>query len=386
MQRPFYKRQRWQPTAALLLLLIFVAVAPGSLAAVVFAPPDDSVDAANELKTIERELADRNYPAAAKRLDLLLAARGHPLANLSERTLTSVDAWVDHIASDARPALAVECAKQYGTAGRQALESLRGGGRATRPDEFYALARRYPLTDAAGAALASAGDFALRGGDLSAARIYYELALREQFPLGQERERRLHFPKDNFAAPLGAPADGAKPQAAGPLPFDAIWFGNPSMMHQAKFFPAACGDDRILLASWKNVTMLREDGQVIWSVSNAKAPAAFNPDRTTSGMSQGALFAPATLTDISGHPAVIVVRQPVAPGEAQFALSALRATDGKQLWSTDASAARAADLTYSGLPAVCGRYVYSVAAARTGVSTANFVLAACMGCHQEVAR
>src|SRR5258706_3639891 len=238
MQRPFYKRQRWQPTAALLLLLIFVAVVPRSPAAVVFAPPDNSVDAANELKTIERELADRNYPAAAKRLDLLLAARGHPLANLSERTLTSVDAWVDHIASDARPALAVECAKQYGTAGRQALESLRGGGRATRPDEFYALARRYPLTDAARAALASAGDFALRGGDLPAAQAYYELALREQFPLGEDGQRRMHFLKEIAAAPPVAP-DGAKPQAAGPLPFDAIWFGNPSMMHQPKFFPAA---------------------------------------------------------------------------------------------------------------------------------------------------
>src|SRR5258706_8862112 len=228
MQRPFYKRQRWQPTAALLLLLIFVAVAPGSLAAVVFAPPDDSVDAANELKTIERELADRNYPAAAKRLDLLLAARGHPLANLSERTLTSVDAWVDHIASDARPALAVECAKQYGTAGRQALESLRGG-RATRPDEFYALARRYPLTDAAGAALACAGDLALRGGDLPAAQTYYELALREQFPLGQERDRRLHFLKEIAAVPPVAP-DGAKPQLAGSLPVDAISVLEPSMI------------------------------------------------------------------------------------------------------------------------------------------------------------
>jgi hypothetical protein len=336
-------------TATLLLSVVFIAAASRSRAAVVFAPPDDSVDAANELKSVERELADRNYPAAAKRLDLLLAARGRPLATLAERTLTSVDAWLDHIPADARPALAVECKKQFGTTARHALESLRGG-RATRPDEFYALARRYPLTEAAGAALASAADLALRGGDLPAAQVYYQLAQREHYPLGEARHRQLQFLNDALAA---APADGAKPHAAGPLPFDALWFGNASTMRQAKFFPAAY-DDRILLASWKSVTVLREDGQVIWSVPNAKAPTAFNPDRTTSSGAPGALFAPATLTDISGHPAVVVVRQPVAPGEAQFALTALRATDGKQLWSTDATPARA-DLTYAGLPAVCGR-------------------------------
>ncbi|MDB5318655.1 MAG: Pyrrolo-quinoline quinone repeat-containing protein [Phycisphaerales bacterium] len=367
MQRPMHKRKRWQPTAALLLSVILIACAPRSSAAVVFAPPDDSVDAANELKSIEHELADRNYPAAAKRLDLLLSARGHPLASLSERTLTSVDAWVDHIPADTRSALAVECAKQMGAAARQALDSLRDG-RATRPDEFYSLARRYPLTDAAGAALACAGDLALRGGDLPAAQAYYELALREQFPLGEDRERRLQFLKESntVTAPPGAP-DGAKPQSAGPLPFDATWFGNPSMMRQTKFFPAAY-DDRILLASWKNVTMLREDGQVLWSFSDPKAPGVFSAG-------QGALFAPAALCDLHGQPAIIVVRQPGAQGDAQFVLRALRATDGKQLWSTDASGPRA-DLTYSGLPVVCGRYVYSVAVARTGVSSANFVLAA----------
>jgi outer membrane protein assembly factor BamB len=362
-----------------LLLLALLAMALHTSAAVVFAPVDDSAGAVNEIRGFDRELADRNYQAAAKRLELLLSARGsHPLASLSENTLTSVDAWVDQIPADARAALALECAKQTGAAARQALDALRSRP-STRPDEYYGLARRYPLTEAAGAALACAGDLALRGGDLPAAQTYYELAQREQFTVGEERERQLQSLKETD----GGATPAAKMPFAGPLPFDATWYGNPSHTGRAKFFPAAY-DDHVLLASWKTVTLLGEDGQVLWSFSNPKPPTVFNTDRVTStGAAAGALFAPAALNDIHGRPAIIVVRQPAARGEAQFALIALRASDGKLLWSTDATsldaaraAAAGADVTYSGLPTVCGRYVYSIAVSRTGVSTANFIVSA----------
>src|SRR5258706_11681217 len=126
-------RVRTQVACALLMMFGGAGSARG---AIVFAPPDDSVDAANELKGIERELADRNYAAAAKRLDLLLAARGHPLASLSEGTLTSIAAWVDQIAGEPRKALAAACEAGAGAAARQALESVRNG-RAVRPEDFY---------------------------------------------------------------------------------------------------------------------------------------------------------------------------------------------------------------------------------------------------------
>jgi outer membrane protein assembly factor BamB len=363
-------------------LVVLLAMALHTHAAIVFSPPDDSVDAMTEIKGIDRELADRNYPAVAKRLDLLLSARAHPLAGLSERTLTSVDSWVDQIPADARAALAVECARQSGAAARQALDALRSR-QSARPDEYYSLARRYPLTQAAGAALACAGDLALRTGDLPAAQSYYESALREPFTLGDERERQLRALKETSdgATPGGANPQAAKMKFAGPLPFDATWYGESSHTGRAKFFPAAY-DDHILLTSWKTVTMLREDGQVLWSFTNPRPPAVFNSEHVnSSGAAAGALFAPAALSDVQGRPAIIVVRQPAARGDAQFALVALRASDGKLLWSTDATAAAAADaarpdLTYSGLPVVCGRYVYSVAVARTGVSTANFILCA----------
>ena len=145
-----------------------------------------------------------------------------------------VDAWVDQIPTDTRAALAEECAKQFGAAARQALDALRSRP-GTRPDEYYTLARRYPFTQAAGAALASAGDLALRSGDLSAAQAYYQLAQREQFTLGDERERQLQSLKQ-FSDPA---MQAAKIPLSGPLPFDATWFGNPSTVGRAKFFPAA---------------------------------------------------------------------------------------------------------------------------------------------------
>src|SRR5438270_11558017 len=84
-------------------LLVFCA--PAALAAVAFAPPDDSVDAANELKGIERELADRNYASAAKRIDALLGAKVDPLVDTSGGTLTAVSAWVDALEAGQRRAL-----------------------------------------------------------------------------------------------------------------------------------------------------------------------------------------------------------------------------------------------------------------------------------------
>src|SRR5260221_13164651 len=117
---------RVRTQVACVLLMMFWA-AGSARGAIVFAPPDDSVDAANELKGIERELADRNYAAAAKRLDLLLAARGHPLASLTEGTLTAIAAWVDQIAGQPRKALAAACVAGAGGAVRHDCRSLRDG-------------------------------------------------------------------------------------------------------------------------------------------------------------------------------------------------------------------------------------------------------------------
>jgi outer membrane protein assembly factor BamB len=53
----------------------------------------------------------------------------------------------------------------------------------------------------------------------------------------------------------------------------------------------------------------------------------------------------------------------------------MNAADGKPLWSTAATEPRG-EVSYAGLPAVAGRYVYGVAVRRTGPSTAELSLAA----------
>jgi outer membrane protein assembly factor BamB len=379
MNRPREEVRPPMRHSVILILLLSFCRAITCTAAVVFAPPDDSVDAANELKGIDRELADGNYGGAAKRLDTLLAGRSDPLVNLSEGGLISVSAWVDRLAPARRKALAVAWEKAAGATARQTLESLRKNP-AARPDELYALWRRYPLAQAAGAALAEGGDRALQLGDLAGGRAFYELAARAEFSLGEARSKRLEaLEKVDAGAPLPRPADLAqtptaggrsdRPSITGPLPFDAAWFGNASLVGQAKFFPAVY-DERIVLASWNNVTMLRESGQVLWESRNPRAAPYFATDRTAG---RGSLFAPAALCDVYGRPLIIVVRQPI--GEGQFVLRGLGAADGKAIWSTENTETRK-DLSYAGLPTVAGKYVYSIAIQKTGVSSGSLVLCA----------
>jgi outer membrane protein assembly factor BamB len=358
--------------------------ASAARAAVVFAPPDDVPEVAAEIKGIERELGDANYAAAARRLDALLAGRGSgdQLVNLAEGTLTSARAWVEQLPPARRQPLASEYERSFGRAAQAAVEGLRAG-RATRPEELYAIARRYPMTRAAGAALVDAADAALRLGDLPAAQAFYQLAARAGATLDGTRARGLEeIRKIASGVPAPAPADLegiAKPQAsgriplAGPLPFDAAWFGNASLSGLIRFFPAAY-DGRVVLASWNGVTMLRENGQIDWTTAN-RALDTYSTGRGR-GAGRGILFAPAVLADVHGRPLVVVVRQPVSgSGEQRYALRALNADDGQALWTSETTDGRR-DVSYAGLPAVSGRYVYGLAVARTGASTANLVLAA----------
>src|SRR5438067_632111 len=170
----------WMRVWGVVILIVSICGAPPCAGAVVFAPPDDSVDAANELKGIDRELSDGNYAGAAKRIDALLAGRSDPLVNLSEGGLIAISAWVDQLAPARRKALAAEWEKLAGATARQTLDSLRKNPSA-RAEEFYALWRRYPLAQAGGPALAEGGDRALQLGDLAAARAFYELAARAEF-------------------------------------------------------------------------------------------------------------------------------------------------------------------------------------------------------------
>ena len=371
-----------------LRLLCALTLLAGTLhAAIVYAPPENSPDAAAELKVIDRELSDRNVPAAAKRLDTLLAARTEQLAILSENSLTSIIAWLNQLPPPQRTALASEYAKTNATPARQSLDSLQKN-RTPSIDELYALARRYPMTPAAAAALTQAADRSLQLGDFPAAQVFYELALQENASLGESRAHNLAtIKKINTGERIPAPVDldlraamqsdnhqpADRLPIVGPLPFDAPWYNTSANLGQAKFFPYT-SDDRIILSSWKGVAMLRENGEVLWTSVNPTPPGAFPVDRAAA-VGRGALFAPAVLADLHSRPAIIVVRQPTPQGDSQFILRALRAADGKTLWSTPPGDWRN-EFSYIGLPAISGRYVYTMAVNKTGVSGGNLQLCA----------
>lgn len=361
------------------LLCAVTCLTGAARAAVVYAPPEASVDAANELEGIGRELGDGNYASAAKRLDALVAVRADQLVGAGDGTLTSVSAWVDQLSGERRAALAAACARAQGAAAQDALAGLHK----LRPpgaEELYALARRYPMTPAAGEALGEAGDLALAAGDLAAARAFWEMATRDGFALDGGRAARLDAVRkilegEAVAVPEnGARADGAKPQAAGVLPFDATWFGETGMVGMAKFFPAAYGD-RVLIASWNGVSMVRTSGERVWVSPSDRPPSGFSTLRPTAG-GRGALFAPAVLADVNGRPAVVVVREPVVQSGERYVVRAVNAADGKTLWTTAAAADPRAEVSYAGLPAVAGRYVYGVAVQRTNASAAELILSA----------
>src|SRR5688572_2231118 len=173
-------RKRLASWAMLVVALWAAGVARG---AVVYGPPDSAADVAGELRVLDREIADRNFPAAARRVEMLLAAnRGDALTESAAGTGTfyTLAAWIEQLPADARKSLAEAQRREHEDDARRALEALRapGGGSAT-PEELFAMARRFPLTASAAAALALAGDRAMELGDLPGALALYELAARD---------------------------------------------------------------------------------------------------------------------------------------------------------------------------------------------------------------
>src|SRR5688572_13179833 len=95
-------------------------------AAITYGPPDTAADVAGELGVLEREVGEKNFAGAAKRLGTLLTAnRGDALTDTAPATLGTVRAWLDGLSGDARGALAEALRAEHEEAARRALEGLR---------------------------------------------------------------------------------------------------------------------------------------------------------------------------------------------------------------------------------------------------------------------
>jgi outer membrane protein assembly factor BamB len=368
------------------LIVLLAGAAPRAGAAILYAPPDSAGDVAAEIRLLEREVSDGNGPAAARRLGTLLAAnRGDALAEIAPGTLCTIAAWLDGLSPEARAALSAAVRAEHEAAASRAMEGLTAGAPAS-PEELHALARRYPLTAAAGGALLLAGDRSMELGDFPGALALYQSALRDGAVADDVHTRRLELLKRLSAGEfLPRPSDlpgeqspavtDSKGVLFNAMPFDAPWYRTGSPPAAATIFPAASGD-RFVIASWRSVALVRETGEVVWTANNPNPPSSFSVGRTPTG--RGVAFGASVLPDVHGRPAIVVVRQPSGGGgERQFALRAFRGSDGKLLWASElATEGQRQDLTHAGLPLVCGRYVYGVAVSRTDRSTATLVLAA----------
>ena len=210
---------------------------------------------------------------------------------------------------------------KFGPAAADALARCRSRPDRT-PADLDAVATRYPLARAAADARAAAARRSLDQGDPDAAH-----------------------------ALLGQPPASS---AFGPVPFDAPWYAKLNLFGGPRDVPVGSAAEVFVADRERGVLALAADGRPLWRYAAPPAAAlasAFHPGDT----GRGPLSVPAVLADDAGRPQLVVVR--LGTG-----LTALRASDGRQFWTTDGDPAWAG-LAVLSAPAVSGRCVAVVATA-----------------------
>jgi outer membrane protein assembly factor BamB len=321
-----------------------------------YAPPEATFGSDNQLQLLQKEVDQKQFTASAARVETLLRdsedallvpsgdqtkAQGEDIAELS------IGQWIENLPASTKNLLRPAYEAAFGAAGRRALEEAKADPEAD-PRVFYALARRYPLSGAAAAAFAEGARRSALLGDRPAARWMLSAAVADGWTPD--------------AAPQGHIAQASPPSKSycGPLPFDASWYGLMTRQGWASLrsFPAAVGD-AIFVVGPGQVIALKQSGEVLWKGPIDAQPRAGRGASAPIGVTRGPPFAPALFCDASGVPQIVVVRQPQLHADG-WALRALRANDGKLLWTTEGQD-DFHGLVFGSNPVIEGRYVYAVA-------------------------
>ncbi|MCY2954629.1 MAG: PQQ-binding-like beta-propeller repeat protein [Planctomycetota bacterium] len=348
------------------VVIVVMAAAAAAQNAPRFEMLAGSSQTANLLQILRQEIEQGKAAQAAIRLEELLGKHADELAADDEAGVISVAAGVDAILAGTANAVATEFAALVDTAAKKALQTLRQDQTAG-PQDYYTLARRYALSAAAGPAFAEAADHAAINGDAAAANCLYGLAKRSGWTPDPEHaatwaicrmliaDTGTDLPAEpgNRGAELAVKLAGYR----GPAIFDATWYARSDAVGLAKFFPMAC-DGVLFFAGARHVLAIRETGQVVWRWTSGDAWTRGPLTDRGSDRGRGPSYAPAVFAGVAGAQ-ILVTRQPRGVTE-DSCLRAIRATDGKLLWTTEAS--RQFDrLSFAGNPAVAGRYVYAAA-------------------------
>jgi len=313
-----------------------------------YAPPEAIFDGANQLQLFKDELDQKQFSAAAARMDALLRDSGDALlAQGNDASVISIAAWMADLPVETKNLLRSACETNSGETAQRAVEDLQAKPD-TDPSDFYQLSRRYPLCRASLAALAEAARRGVVLGDVPTAHWMLDAATTG----GWLADPKLQHEIDQFL-PRASPY-------VGPLPFAASWCDSRTRQGWAalRSFPTAAGDT-IFVVGPAQVIAMKDNGVVLWQGPAGAQPMPGRGASAPMGVTRGPPFAAAVLCDATGTPQLLVVRQPEVHGTG-WALRALRASDGHLLWTTEGQE------DYQGLifgsnPAVVGRYVYAIA-------------------------
>ncbi len=368
-QAGYYDRRMLRILSILIALLLATSVALAQRdfrSSPRFEPPAETFRAQTSLDTIQDLLERKNFAEAAAQIENLLKSNADEITSGDERSLISISNWLDSISIRHGKNITPAYSAQFDTAAKQAFDDLRKDSTAT-PERFYLLAKRYRFSSVAPDAFIEASDRATQLGDAPAAATFLTLAQNLGGKLDDDHATTLAICRVLSNEPPGDLPSAALKKAAeisaklknfrGPIAFDAIWYLRSDAVGMSKTIPIGF-DNVIYLVAPRQIFAMKENGQSLWNFAAPEAWArGLAPDRAND-KGRGTIYSPAIFSSPTG-PQIIVVRQPLGAGR-DFGIRALRASDGKLLWSTDLITG-ADSLSFAGNPAVAGRFVYATA-------------------------
>jgi outer membrane protein assembly factor BamB len=338
---------------AMMFAAMLLLAAP-AWAAARFAPPGESVEAAEVLhKSVEPQLQQGRFAEASEPLDKLLAPQPGGLLVLDEGGVVSAAAWLDALPVEQRSALAAAYHGRFDARVKEAFDALKQQPPATA-EQFYQLAQRYPLSSLAPGIYLEAAQRASWLGDAAAAAAFFDRAQRGGWKPEGERALLAAAARVMAGGTIGnVPAELAPRAAAAatklrwpdPVLLDGSWYqGGP------RYLPATAGG-MLYFGGPKDALAVRENGEVLWRWTASNRIGDWANQVGAEG------YRPA-LFNASGGTQVLIVRQPRSTG-SDCCLRAFRASDGKLLWSSEDNPGMD-HLNVAGNAAVAGRYVYAV--------------------------
>lgn len=330
-----------------LWLLILILSTCGTRIALAerFVPPQETFASYEELRALRKAAGTDDPQDLARKIDALLAQHADELAPADEKGLISVPTFLAVLPPKDVDRIRPEYRRLFDAQAQAALDLVRQDPSAT-PEALYAVSQRYPLSSIASHACVLASQRALRLGDRTSASDYAALAKQ--------------------AAPGGIDAASG----ASHLPIEQNWYGRPELVGTPMYFPLHA-EGVTYFSGPKHVLAIKDNGQILWKWSASDAWAKMFPtDRV--GRGRGSPYAPAMFYAPQGA-SILVVRQPRASGR-DYLLRALRATDGKVLWSSDDNPALERTAIASS-PGIAGRFVYATAVEFTDIEARLELLA-----------